>query len=128
MTAKVPNARITLFGFEPEPAELEVLPRSRGWRARRALAALGVTAVGAPLAFAIPPHAPWGVGALAAGCAVAYRRWSETHTVERMQGRCPSCGAPLALPAGVRLHSPHKLHCEGCNHEPLLVADPPPAP
>lgn len=120
---ETPDAQITLFGYEPRPAELCVRPRTLSRRLRRTLAVLGVTAVAAPVAFLVPPHAPWGLGVLGLGLVAARRRWQETYTVEYMRGSCPHCGEELTLPSGIRLRQPHKLHCEACNHEPVLESD-----
>lgn len=116
------GAQLSSFGEPPRPAELSVWVRTRAWRLRGALLRLGATAIAAPLAFLIPPHAPWGVGVLAGGLLLARRRWTEHLTVVTFSGSCPRCGIDLALPAGTRLLSPHSIPCESCHHDVLLYA------
>lgn len=115
---------ITLFGHDPTPARLELRARSRAWRLRRLLPPLLATLVVAPLVALLPPHAPWAVGALVVGGALAWRRWSERYTVRAFSGTCPRCGADLELPSDTRLRFPHPLECPRCRHEPILEVDP----
>ena len=53
-----PPARLTLFGFAPTPATVSLVARTTSWRMARTARALGLTALVAPLAFLVPPHAP----------------------------------------------------------------------
>lgn len=114
------DAELSIFGEDPRPAQLSVWIRSRAWRLRGTLTRLGATAIAAPLAFLIPPHAPWGVGVLAGGLLLARRRWTEHLTVASFRGHCPRCGSDLTLAPGTRLLSPHAMPCESCHHEVLL--------
>lgn len=116
----VRHGRIALFGHEPSRAILELQLRSRRWRLRRAVLPAVATAVVTPLVALLPPHAPWAVGALAAGFVLTRRRWKEEFTVHEFEGSCPRCGTGLELPAGSRLRFPHPLHCDECRHEPVL--------
>lgn len=123
MTSSKPvgNARVTLFGFDPTPARLDVIPRPVSWRLARVLRVLLVTAVAAPAAFLIPPHAPWGVGALVIGGFLARRRWVERFTIAAFRGHCPRCGAEVEVEVGSRLRVPHPVSCGGCRHDSALV-------
>lgn len=115
-----PAAELRVFGEPPTPAELTVYIRTRAWRLRGTIVRVALTAVLAPVAFLVPPHAPWGVGALAGGLILARRRWTERFTVGAFAGHCPRCGWSLTLAKGSRLLVPHALPCEGCHHEVLL--------
>lgn len=109
------EARAVLFGFDPSPVALEVLPRTRQWRLVGAARALAVSLVVAPVVAVVPPHAPWAIGALAAGAYFARRRWTETHTLAGVDGACPKCGNEFQAKA-TRLRRPHPLECEKCHH------------
>ena len=115
-----PAAELRVFGEEPTAADVAVWVRTRAWRLRGTMARLAGTAVAAPIAFLLPPHAPWGVGALVGGLLIARRRWTERYTVVSFSGTCPRCGRPMKLAEGSRLMVPHALPCEGCHHEALL--------
>ena len=82
-------AQITLFGFDGVSANARIEARSRGWRGRRAAAALAAGLIAAPLAALVPPHAPWALGALGIGLLTAHRRWAEEHTLHFLEGRLP---------------------------------------
>ena len=108
-----------VFGFPDTPVELSVRRRALSWRAGGAARTAALFVVLAPLVAIVPPHAPWAIGALAAGGLLARRRWSERFTLERVEGPCPKCGAPLAVKAG-RLELPHPVSCESCHHQTAL--------
>ena len=73
----------------------------------------------APVAAIVPPHAPWGIGALAAGVILARRRMIERFTLIALEGTCPKCGQPLTVKRP-RLRPPHPITCEGCHHQASL--------
>ena len=113
------EGRATLFGFEDSPVKAWIIARSRAWRVGGAVRTFAVFAVIAPLVAVFPPHAVWLIGALALGAFLARRRYVERFTLVRVEGACPRCGTALSVKKG-RLHRPHPLPCEGCNHEPNL--------
>lgn len=113
------DARATLFGFDEEPVQAEVIERSRAWRVGGAARIFAVFVVVAPFVAVFPPHAVWLIGALATGAVLARRRYVERYTLVSVEGRCPRCQTPLTAKKG-RLKRPHPLPCEGCNHEPSL--------
>jgi hypothetical protein len=113
------EGRAVLFGFQPTPVDVSILPRSRGWRAAGTAQVIGVSLVVAPIVAFVPPHAPWAIGALAAGAIFGRRRWQETHTLMELAGACPKCAAPFHLRPG-RLRAPHPLQCEACHHVSAL--------
>ena len=118
-------ARLALRGHEPRPAVLEVVYRSPRSRAARALLALvGLWAL-APVVALVPPHVPWALLAFLAGIYLAVRQWTGEYVVERFEGSCPRCAAPLTLQPGSRIRIPHRLVCYACHHEPVLEADVP---
>lgn len=108
-----------LFGFDPQPVQVTIQPRSRAWRMAGAARTMGVAVVVAPFVAIVPPHAPWLIGALATGGILARRRWTEHFTVQGVEGCCPKCEAALDVKPG-RLKTPHPLVCEGCHHESTL--------
>ena len=109
------QGRAVLFGFDATSVGVEVVPRTRRWRLVGALQAMGASLLVAPVAAVVPPHAPWAIGALAAGGYFARRRWVETHTLVGVDGTCPKCAAPFKTRKS-RLRSPHPLDCEACHH------------
>lgn len=113
------QARATLFGFEDQAVQAEIIPRSRAWRVGGAARTFGLFAVIAPFVAVFPPHAVWFLGALVVGGVLARRRYIERFTLVSVEGRCPKCGGRLAAKKG-RLKQPHALPCEECNHEPAL--------
>lgn len=115
-----PPARLTLFGFDPTDAVVTLRRRTRAWRITRTLRILAVTALAAPVAGLVPPHAPWAVGALGAGLFLAYRRWNHRFSVLELAARCPRCGDDVGLEPGTPLRTPHPIPCEGCHHQPTL--------
>lgn len=115
-------AQATLFGFEPTPAELVLLPRSRRWRTTGALRLGAIGVVLAPVVAILPPHAPWALGALALGGILARRRYRERFTVQGVEGVCPRCQARLNAQPG-RLKDPHPVPCEGCHNEVAVRPD-----
>jgi hypothetical protein len=108
-----------VFGFPTRPVELTVRYRPLAWRAGGAARTFAIFLVIAPFAGLVPPHAPWAIGALAVGAILARRRWIERVTLERAEGSCPKCDAPLAVKAG-RLRRPHPVACESCHHQIAL--------
>ena len=117
-----PSARLTLFGFEPTPASVSLLARTRSWGVARTARALGLTILITPLAFLVPPHAPWGAGALAGGLYFVLRSWRERFTLRQGTGSCPRCDEPIDLGRMKRLHLPHVVPCDVCHHESVLVS------
>ena len=116
-------ARVTLFGFEATQAVASIQPRGRRWRVGGAARTMGIFLVIAPVAAIVPPHAPWGIGALAAGIILARRRLIERFTLIALEGTCPKCGERLRVKRG-RLRIPHAVTCEGCHHQVSLKLPP----
>lgn len=108
-----------VFGFPNTRVELSVRRRAVSWRAGGAARTLAVFVLIVPLVAIVPPHAPWAIGALAAGAVLARRRWSERFTLERVAGACPKCGEPLVVKPA-RLKLPHPVSCEACHHQTAL--------
>lgn len=111
---------VTLFGHAPTAARLDLLPRSRAWRTRKAALPLVVGVALAPVVALLPPHAPWALVALVTGGILALRRWKERYTIQAAEARCPRCEADLPLAAGSRLRIPHPVTCPECGHEPVV--------
>ena len=109
------EGRAVLFGFDATDVGVEVVRRTRRWRMVGALQAVGASLLVAPVVAVVPPHAPWAIGALAAGGFFARRRWIETHTLVGVEGRCPKCGEAFRTKKS-RLRRPHPLECEACHH------------
>ena len=122
---RVPGA-VSLFGFPSAEVVASVYPRSTGWRVGGALGTLGVFLVVAPIVALVPPHAPWGIGALVTGLVLARRRLAERVTLVSLSGLCPKCEAELAVKTG-RLREPHPITCDGCHHVSSLKVELPPA-
>ena len=114
------EAEATVFGFPNTRVELSVRRRAVSWRAGGAARTLVAFVAVAPLVAIVPPHAPWAIGALAAGAILARRRWRERFTLERVEGACPKCGESLAVKSG-RLRVPHPVSCEACHHQTSLT-------
>ncbi len=112
---------LSLFGFSSTEAALELLPRSRSWRAIRATGFIGGGLVLAPAVGLFPPHAPWATGALVLGSFLGLRKWRERFTILSLQGYCPKCGGPMAIREGTPFREALSVPCEGCNHESRLV-------
>ena len=117
------EAKALLFGFPPSRVEVRIRPRAPGWRATRAAQMLGIFLVITPVAALVPPHAPWGIGALITGLLLARKRWSERFTLEWIAGLCPKCGEELEVKSG-RLKEPHPLSCDTCHHQSSLKIAP----
>lgn len=113
------EGKAVLFGFDPTPVEVSVLPRTRGWRLASTARVVGISLVVAPIVAVVPPHAPWAMGALTAGAVLGRRRWQETHTLVRLEGTCPKCGSGFQS-RRARLRTPHPLQCEDCHHVSAL--------
>ncbi len=121
-------ARLTLFGHPSTPLAVSLAPRTRAWRLLGAIRTGAIAAALAPVAFLVPPHAPWALAVLAAGGVLARRRWTERYTILGGTGRCPRCGDRIELPEGRRLKSHHTVPCDSCHHEPRLEVDHPATP
>ena len=80
---------------------------------------MGIFLVIAPVAAIVPPHAPWGIGALAVGIILARRRMIERFTLIALEGTCPNCDEPLRVKR-TRLRTPRPITCEGCHHQASL--------
>lgn len=117
-------AEARVFGHDPTPVTLRVVPRSTAWRAGRAARWLAAGAVLAPVVAVLPPHAPWAVGAGAGGVVLALRKWGERFTLVGVDGRCPRCGSILVHSGRTPLRVPHPTACEGCGNPVALHADP----
>lgn len=111
---------VTLFGHTPTTARLVLLPRSRGWRTRKAAIPLAIGLAVAPVVALLPPHAPWALISLATGGILARRRWKEHYTIQEADALCPRCETSLPLPSGTRLRIPHPVTCPDCGHEPVV--------
>ena len=110
------EARVVLFGHDAQAARARIRRRARSWRLGGAARRLAASALIAPVAAVVPPHAPWAIGAILVGALLARRRWQERYTLESLSGACPRCGAPLSVrPA--RLREPHPVACDGCRHQ-----------
>jgi len=116
-------ARVTLFGFEATQAVASIQPRGRRWRVGGAAKTMGIFLLIAPVAAIVPPHAPWGIGALAAGVFLARRRMIERFTLIDLEGTCPKCEQALRVKR-TRLRTPHAITCEGCHHQASLKLPP----
>jgi hypothetical protein len=112
-------ARVTLFGFETTLAVASIHPRGRRWRVGGAARTMGIFLMIAPVVAIVPPHAPWGIGALAAGVILARRRMIECFTLIDLDGTCPKCDQALRVKR-TRLRTPHAITCEGCHHQASL--------
>ena len=112
---------LSLFGFANTEAVLELLPRSRNWRAVRATVFFGGGLVLAPAVGLFPPHAPWATGALVLGTVLGLRKWREHFTILSLRALCPKCGGPMAIRKGTPFRNTISVPCEGCNHESRLV-------
>ena len=114
------RARARIFGLPATPATLQVQPRPDSRRTLRTLLTLVATAVAAPVAFLVPPHAPWGVGALVGGLVLARRQWIHRNTILAVDAACPNCAGALDVPSGTRLRAPHPVACDGCHRDVSL--------
>ena len=116
---------LSLFGFSSTRADLELLPRSRGWRAIRAFVFIAGGLLLAPAVGLFPPHAPWATAALAVGCFLGFRKWRERFTIISFNGLCPKCGGPVTIREGAALRRAISVPCDGCNHESRLMVSVP---
>ncbi len=112
-------ARVTLFGFDSTEAIVHIRPRGRRWRLGGAAGTMGVFVVIAMVVAIVPPHAPWGIGALVGGMILARRRMIERFTLLDVKGTCPNCAEPLDV-RSARLLIPHPVTCEACHHQSSL--------
>jgi hypothetical protein len=113
------EAQALLFGFPPAIVKVQIRARALGWRTARAAQILGLFLLITPIAALVPPHAPWGIGALITGVLLARKRWSERFTLEQVAGCCPKCSEELNVKPG-RLKHPHPLSCDTCHHQSSL--------
>lgn len=114
---------LRLFGFSPTSGNASLQPRSVPWRLARTGFMLAITAVVAPLVFLVPPHAPWGVGALLGGLILSRRRWMERATISDVSAPCPKCGHEVRIRKASRLRDPHTMTCDHCHHESILEVE-----
>jgi hypothetical protein len=114
------SGTLSLFGFPPAEASLEVLPRSLAWRGARASIFLGGGLLLAPILGMLPPHVPWVAGALACGGFLGVRKWRERFTLITLRGDCPRCGGRVSTPSGIPLRSSISVPCEACHHDSQL--------
>jgi hypothetical protein len=119
-SSQTPEARLTLAGHAPVPAQVQVRPRPRKQRMVRALTLLLVFWALVPLVFFIPPHLPWALGAFAAGIYFALRSLRGEYVVDAFAGSCPRCGQPLTIAPGTLVKIPYAVTCYHCHHEPAL--------
>lgn len=112
-----------VFGQPATVATVVVAPRADSHRTLRTALALLGTAVLTPAAFLVPPHAPWGVGALVGGLLLTRRQWAHTHSVLEVAADCPNCGSPLCVTPGSRLKFPHPLSCDHCQRAVTIHVD-----
>lgn len=117
------TGRATLFGYDPTPVELELVPRGKRWRTMGVVRIAVVAAVLAPVAAIVPPHAPWALGVLGVAGLLIHRRLKERFTVAEAKGPCPKCGGRLSAASG-RLRDPHPAACEACHNEFGIAVDP----
>jgi hypothetical protein len=118
-----PAARLDIFGFQPTPADVRVIPRARSWRTSRALGSLALCWCIMPIVGLIPPHIPWVLGAFIAGIYLAHKYWTEQFTLVSMRGTCPKCGNTLAIDKVQKLKTPHPITCNRCQHQVLLYVE-----
>jgi hypothetical protein len=117
-------ATASVFGHEPTPVTLGLIPRSTGWRVSRALRYLLAGAVAAPVLAVLPPHAPWAVAAGTGGTLLALRKWRERFTLVSLEGACPRCGAPLEGGGSGPLREPHRISCDACGNPVVVTVEP----
>lgn len=114
------SGTLNLFGFPAEEAILDVVPRSLAWRGRWAAAFLTIGFILAPILGAVPPHAPWALGALAFGGFFGLRKWKERFTLLALWGLCPKCGGTMKVKKGTPLRANLSVPCDGCHHDARL--------
>jgi hypothetical protein len=112
---------VSLFGFPPSEAEVEVRPRSTAWRGSRTAFFLGGGLALAPIVGLVPPHAPWAAAALGIGGFLGIRKWRERFTVLGGRGKCPKCGGSLSLRPGTALRPHLSMPCDQCHHDSRLT-------
>lgn len=120
---RTPPARLDIFGFEPTPARVEVIPRSRRWRVSKALTNLLLAWLAIPIVMFIPPHFPWVLAAFGIGIFRAWGFYKQRFTLVSMRGRCPKCAHELAVEKPTRLGEPHRMVCPNCHQTPVLAVD-----
>jgi hypothetical protein len=114
------SGTLNLFGFPPEAAVIEVIPRSRAWRGRRAGAYFATGLILTPIRGSVPPHAPWALGALAFGGFFGLRKWRELFTMDSLTGLCPKCGGAMRVKTGTPFRNHLSVPCEACHHDARL--------
>ncbi|HEX9106117.1 MAG TPA: hypothetical protein VF832_02790 [Longimicrobiales bacterium] len=115
---------LEIFGYQPRPARLEAVPRSKVRRAISAAAALVFWCTLAPLAILMPPHFDPAVVTILVGIYMARVYWNGRYRARSLRGTCPRCGQPLRLRAGTLLRVPHPVHCRHCGDTPHLAPGP----
>lgn len=116
-------AQLTLFGFTPTAADVQVIARPGSSRVMRAVLWLGICWAMIPLVLFIPPHVPWVVAAFGAGIYFARKRLTERYTLTSFDGVCPKCGHMQQVRSGASLKTPFPIICESCLNELLLEVD-----
>jgi hypothetical protein len=117
-----PRARVILPGHPDGAAHLRVLAYPLWARVYRT-GALGLAWSAATLAaFMVTLFDPFLSSIpLIMGAASVWRSWRGHYRVQEFAAQCPRCGTALALKAGARIRSPHRLVCFSCHHEPHLA-------
>lgn len=113
-------ARIGGLGVYATPAVLVAYQRTRAERTMRAGYTLLATLVVSPLFFVIPPHFEWSAAAFVVGLWFVRRAWLGEWVVERVEGTCARCTAPVAVKPGTVLVLPHTIRCDACGAEGWL--------
>ena len=116
------TGRLALFGSASREAVLDVTPRPRSLRLRRALATGGLTLPAAVLAGLIPPHFPWALGVLGFGAWRARGEWRGEYRLHAFEGACPRCGNALKLDERY-ITPPLAVPCYGCHAQPQLTLE-----
>jgi hypothetical protein len=118
-------AFIHYIGKANEPASVDLLRRSRRERFWRATRGWAVCWAGAGVAVFIPLLHYLLVPALViAGPLVARARSDEHATLLAARGRCPGCGAALAVELGLPARAETSWRCTACGRPLVLQMDP----
>lgn len=115
-------ARLSLFDFQPTPAVLVVIPRTRAQRVTRAVVSIVGAIAAAPLVFMIPPHIEWVIGVVVTGIYWARRNWIAEYVVASCAGVCPRCHKAVVVKPKTTLRLPHSVVCYACHEHPALEA------
>jgi hypothetical protein len=112
---------IVLPGHRDVRAAVEVERYSRGRRVYRTVGVATLSAMATVAAFVVTIFDPFLSSIpLLVGATATWRSWNGRFRVTRFEGACPRCAEPIALRAGSRIGSPHRLVCYECHHEPEL--------